>query len=197
MAVGPLWVLPPAHVFIPDEPMTRQKVLGFLIGFLGVDVLIGPGALARSDTAIEVWAQLACIGAAACYAISSIITRLVPPSNQISFSAAGLSVATTAILPVALLREELASWPSGSALWAVLVMDNATFHRRADTIEIIARAGHSLEYLPPYSLDLNPTEHKWAQAKARRRKTGVTVGELFRTGILSRLAIGEAAAALR
>ncbi|PID35118.1 MAG: IS630 family transposase, partial [Rhodobacterales bacterium] len=30
-------------------------------------------------------------------------------------------------------------------------MDNATFHRRADTIEIIARAGHSLGYLPPYS----------------------------------------------
>ncbi|PID35117.1 MAG: hypothetical protein CR964_01390 [Rhodobacterales bacterium] len=89
--------------------MTRQKVLGFLIGFLGVDVLIGPGALAHSDTAIEVWAQLACIGAAACHAISSITSRLAPPSNQTGFSAAGLSVATTAILPVALLREGLAS----------------------------------------------------------------------------------------
>ncbi|PIE16650.1 MAG: transposase [Rhodobacterales bacterium] len=63
---------------------------------------------------------------------------------------------------------------------AVLVMDNAAFHRRADTIEIIARAGHSLEYLPPYSPDLNPIKHKWAQAKARRRKTGATVEELFR-----------------
>ncbi len=62
---------------------------------------------------------------------------------------------------------------------AVLVMDNATFHRRADTIALIARAGHSLEYLPPYSPELNPIEHKWVQAKARRRKTGVTVEELF------------------
>ncbi|PID36836.1 MAG: IS630 family transposase, partial [Rhodobacterales bacterium] len=28
------------------------------------------------------------------------------------------------------------------------------------------------EYLPPYSPDLNPIEHKWAPAKARRRKPG-------------------------
>ncbi len=64
---------------------------------------------------------------------------------------------------------------------AVLVMDNTTFHRRADTIALITRAGHRLEYLPAYSPDLNPIEHKWAQAKAWRRKTGVTVEELFQT----------------
>ncbi|WP_425347684.1 transposase [Spartinivicinus poritis] len=27
-----------------------------------------------------------------------------------------------------------------------------------------------LEYLPPYSPDLNPIEHKWAQAKAIRKQ---------------------------
>ncbi len=73
-------------------------------------------------------------------------------------------------------RDLIPKLPAG----AVLVVDNASFHRRADTTEIIARAGHSLEYLPPYSPDLNPIEHKWAQAKARRRETGVTVEELFR-----------------
>ncbi len=64
---------------------------------------------------------------------------------------------------------------------AVRVMGNATFHWRADIIEIIAWAGHGLEFLLPYSPDLNLIEHKWAQAKARRRKTGVTVEGLFRT----------------
>jgi len=53
---------------------------------------------------------------------------------------------------------------------AVLVMDRATFHRRADTKAAIVAAGHSLEYLPAYSPDLNPIEHKWAQAKAYRQK---------------------------
>ena len=36
----------------------------------------------------------------------------------------------------------------------VLVMDRATFHRRADTQAAVAQAGHTLEYLPAYSPDL-------------------------------------------
>ena len=54
---------------------------------------------------------------------------------------------------------------------AVIVMDNATFHKRKDTQDLIKEAGHELLYLPPYSPDLNPIERKWAQAKAIRRKT--------------------------
>ena len=61
----------------------------------------------------------------------------------------------------------------------VLVMDRATFHRRSDTKAAIAAAGHRLEYLPAYSPDLNDIEHKWAEAKAYRRKTGQTVDEIF------------------
>ncbi len=62
---------------------------------------------------------------------------------------------------------------------AVLVMDRATFHRRADTRATIAAAGHTLEYLPAYSPDLNDIEHKWAEAKAYRRKTGKPVDDIF------------------
>lgn len=62
---------------------------------------------------------------------------------------------------------------------AVVVMDNATFHRRSDTRIKIENAGHTLEYFPPYSPDLNPIEPKWAQAKAIRRKTGQSLDELF------------------
>ena len=45
---------------------------------------------------------------------------------------------------------------------AVIVMDNATFHKRQDTQEMIEKEGFILEYLPPYSPDLNPIEQKWA-----------------------------------
>ena len=62
---------------------------------------------------------------------------------------------------------------------AVLVLDNATFHKRADTKTVIEKAGHVLEYLPPYSPDLNKIEQKWAQAKSYRRKTGKSVDEIF------------------
>jgi len=69
--------------------------------------------------------------------------------------------------------------PPGS----VLIMDNAAFHKRADTKVAIAKAGHILEYQPPYSPDLNPIEHKWAQAKKIRRKTGQSVEDIFKTDI--------------
>jgi transposase len=44
----------------------------------------------------------------------------------------------------------------------VVVMDNAAFHKRADLRELFEPAGPILEYLPPYSPDLNPIEPKWA-----------------------------------
>jgi len=62
---------------------------------------------------------------------------------------------------------------------AVIVMDNATFHKRADIKEAILAQDIILEYLPAYSPDLNPIEHKWAQAKAIRKQYRCNVEQLF------------------
>lgn len=154
MAVVPLLVLPLAHIFVPGEALTPRKSIGFAIGFIGVGVLIGPGALARSGAALEFWAQLACISAAGCYAIGSIITRLAPKSDQIAFSAGGLLVATLAILPIALLREGFPATPSHSAFWAVTYL--GVFPTAIATIllvKVIQSAGPSfmstVNYLVP------------------------------------------------
>jgi transposase len=66
---------------------------------------------------------------------------------------------------------------------SVIVMDNATFHKRQDTQQVIEDAGHTLEFLPPYSPDLNPIEKKWAQVKQKRRKTGQTTRQIFKNEI--------------
>lgn len=42
---------------------------------------------------------------------------------------------------------------------SIIVMDNATFHKRLDTKEIIESAGHTILWLPPYSPDLNPIDY--------------------------------------
>ena len=60
-----------------------------------------------------------------------------------------------------------------------IVMDNVTFHKRQDTQQAIKDAKLILEYLLPYSPDSNPIEHKWAQAKAIRRKTQKTVEQVL------------------
>jgi len=62
---------------------------------------------------------------------------------------------------------------------SVIVMDNATFHKRIDMIEAINSYGHIVEYLPPYSPELNPIEQKWAQAKSIRRKLQCSVPTIF------------------
>jgi transposase len=62
---------------------------------------------------------------------------------------------------------------------SVIVMDNATFHKRKDIIEAIEEKGHIIEWLPPYSPDLNPIEQKWSQAKSFKRKTQSSVHNLF------------------
>ena len=62
---------------------------------------------------------------------------------------------------------------------SVIVMDNATFHKRNDCLQLIEQAGHRLEFLPPYSPDLNPIEHKWAHAKSIRRRQNCSTAVLF------------------
>jgi len=53
---------------------------------------------------------------------------------------------------------------------AVIVMDNASFHRKKK-LNILARKAHlSLLFLPPYSPELNPIEHFWSWIKGRLQK---------------------------
>lgn len=58
-------------------------------------------------------------------------------------------------------------------------MDNAVFHKNQNMQTMIENAGHTLQYLPPYSPDLNPIEHKWAQAKAFRKKLQCPIDQRF------------------
>lgn len=62
---------------------------------------------------------------------------------------------------------------------SVIVMYNASFYKDSNMQKLIAVAGHDLLYLPTYSPDLNPIEHKWAQAKLLRRTTGCSIEDLF------------------
>src|SRR5690606_27929365 len=64
---------------------------------------------------------------------------------------------------------------------SVVVMDNAAFHKRQDIQDAIQNAGHTLEYLPAYSPDLNPIEHTWAQVKANRKQQNQTIDWLFKS----------------
>lgn len=52
---------------------------------------------------------------------------------------------------------------------SVIVMDNATFHKRQDIQDFIENAGHAILWLPSYGPDFNPIENTWAWVKQKRR----------------------------
>lgn len=105
MAAIPLFVLPLAHVFSVGEKMTRRKLFGFLVGFGGVLLLIGWETLAQLGST-DGRGQLACLCAALCYAIGSIMIRNTPKTDPIALSAVALVVASLVTTPLA-----LAAWP--------------------------------------------------------------------------------------
>lgn len=68
-ATTPLWTVVVAHLLTRDEGITRAKALGLGFGILGVVVLSG----GRVDG--DIWAILACLGAALSYAFAAIWAR--------------------------------------------------------------------------------------------------------------------------
>ena len=68
----------------------------------------------------------------------------------------------------------------GLVTGSVIVMDNAAFHKSAETIEIIEDAGCIPLFLSPYSPDLNQIEKLWANLKrAWRYSPHLTLHELI------------------
>ncbi len=54
----------------------------------------------------------------------------------------------------------------------VVVMDNLGSHKKPGVVEAIEAVGARVEYLPPYSPDLNPIELAFSKLKALLRKAG-------------------------
>jgi hypothetical protein len=53
---------------------------------------------------------------------------------------------------------------------SVIVMDNAAFHQRADTLKAIRTKGYDVLFLPTYSPDLNPIEKEMGAGEKHQKK---------------------------
>jgi transposase len=67
----------------------------------------------------------------------------------------------TALFNTYLREHLLPALPPGK----ILHLDNASFHKSAETRQLIAEHGSQLDFLPTYSPELNPIEHTWAALK--------------------------------
>lgn len=105
MASVALIVLPLAHLFVPGERMTWRRSFGFVIGFVGVCILIGGQAFEASGAQLETAGRMACVGAASCYGISSVLMRRLPAVDPIGLSTVLLLIAACIVVPIAWLVE--------------------------------------------------------------------------------------------
>lgn len=103
MSVIPLTVPIMAHYFTHDEKLTPFMVLGVLIGFAGLLVLVGPGAL--SGLGDDLISQGAIVAAALCYGSASIVARKLSHLPLSIVAAASVSMAAFIILPMAFIFE--------------------------------------------------------------------------------------------
>jgi drug/metabolite transporter (DMT)-like permease len=122
MAIMPLATIVLAHFLIAGEHLTRQRAAGFATGFLGIVLLMGPAALAGiGGEAVRIISQLAVLGGALCYALQSVLTRLIVKGDVMVAAAGTLLVASVIVVPVALWLDR--PWllaPSTSSAAAVI-----------------------------------------------------------------------------
>lgn len=116
MASTPLIILPLAHFLVAGEALTLRRLIGFAVGFCGVALLIGGSAFESNGSAYENAGRLACISAASCYALSSILMRRLPPVDPIGLATMLLIIGTIIVIPLALLMEGLPPMPSGEIM---------------------------------------------------------------------------------
>ncbi|MBK1719550.1 EamA family transporter [Thiocystis violacea] len=125
MAIMPLATLGLAHFLIPGERLTPYRVGGFILGFAGVVVLMGPSVwsgLANGEN--PRLPMLAVLGGAFSYAVSSVLARLRPAGDALFTGAATTSLAALMLLPLAIpsLSLETATRPTTAQITAVVLL---------------------------------------------------------------------------
>ncbi|MFI5013414.1 MAG: DMT family transporter [Hyphomicrobiales bacterium] len=124
-ATTPLFTVVVAHLSTPDEKMTGNRLLGVLLGFVGVAVMIGR----LDDLGADTLAELGCLAAALSYAFAGVYGRrfkrlgiapMATATGQVTASAAML-------LPVALLAEHPWTLPVPSLPACAAILGIAAF----------------------------------------------------------------------
>lgn len=123
-ATTPIWGVVVAHLFLNDEKLSGRKLAGVVLGFAGVTVMIGPALLGSIGN--NVFAQLACVTAALCYAFAGVWARRFRGMgvSPMSVTTGQLSAGALVMLPIALIVDQpwLDTLPSLQAIGAIAAL---------------------------------------------------------------------------
>lgn len=123
VAVTPLMAAVLAHLLTRDEKLSVPKIVGLVVGFLGVAVLVGPEALIAGQSDAVIVGELMILAAAFCYAVSTIAARWFKGEAPIVTGAAMLLGSTILTLPIAAAVDlPFMAPPTARALAAVMAL---------------------------------------------------------------------------
>jgi len=118
----PMFTVVLAVFLLKDENITRHKIVGVFIGFIGTVIIVSPDL--ESIRSSHFVAQLAILGAAISYSFASIFGRRFSRIglHPVTTAAGQVSASTLLMLPLVLLvdKPSTLSMPSTSALFALL-----------------------------------------------------------------------------
>ena len=122
-ATTPIWGVVVAHIATSDEKITPAKLIGIVVGFVGVATMIGPDLLASGGSLLP---QLACIAASLCYALAGVWARRFKPMGlkPLKVATAQLLVGALVMTPVSLTVSQpwIGGSPSLEALGAITAL---------------------------------------------------------------------------
>ncbi|VAV87460.1 Permease of the drug/metabolite transporter (DMT) superfamily [hydrothermal vent metagenome] len=121
LATMPLSVAFLAHFTIANDKMTARKILGLVLGLVGVVLLVGPGFLSGLG-GVTVIAQLVVLFSAVLYAINSVLIHFMPETPPSVSSTMMLLVGGLVLLPFAIIDVLHTDMPSLSVLVAVFLL---------------------------------------------------------------------------
>ncbi|MEL7280310.1 MAG: DMT family transporter [Pseudomonadota bacterium] len=109
-----------AGLLLKDEPLTRNKMVGAVVGLAGVMVIMGPGLLGGLDPSDL--AQLAILAATISYAFASVWGRVALGGSRVEANAFGMLVCSAALaVPMMLLVEGMPHIALSAGTWGALV----------------------------------------------------------------------------
>lgn len=152
----PLWVLLVSLAVLPEEPPTRRRVLGLVVGFAGVLVVLGPWRSIGGELA----GYAACFAAAACYGVAFPYTRRVltdRPESAVSLSAAQVLCGTLQLAPFLATTSAPDRYPLDAVLSIVALGAGGTGIAYVLNYDLIRRAGAQVASTVTYVVPLFAT----------------------------------------
>ena len=119
-ATTPLWTVLIAHALTTDEKLTGNRMIGVLLGVVGVAYLMGPQAIAGETSSVI--GMVMVIVATISYGFAGLWGRRLRETPPMVSAACQLTVSSVLLLPVALMVDRTweLSLPGPIVIWSII-----------------------------------------------------------------------------